>query len=80
MRRPDSSDDRHVMTKHHIIYPTEEEVNFSYGQRIGLELSTKEKEANVKVLNNCIEKYSAHPLKENSGLLRPLFHIEELFP
>lgn len=26
MRRPDSSDDRHVMTKHHSIYPTEEEL------------------------------------------------------
>lgn len=26
MRRPDSSDDRHVMTKHHSIYPTEDEL------------------------------------------------------
>ncbi|KAH9492954.1 hypothetical protein Btru_023915 [Bulinus truncatus] len=26
LRRPDSSDDRHVMTKHHSIYPTEEEL------------------------------------------------------
>ncbi|BFY97121.1 hypothetical protein BsWGS_00159 [Bradybaena similaris] len=26
MRRPDSSDDRHVMTKHHCIYPTEIEL------------------------------------------------------
>jgi len=26
MRRPDSSDDRHVMTKHHNIYPTEDEL------------------------------------------------------
>ena len=26
MRRPDSSDDRHVMAKHHSIYPTEDEV------------------------------------------------------
>jgi len=27
MRRPDSSDDRHVMTKHHSIYPTEDELS-----------------------------------------------------
>lgn len=26
MRRPDTSDDRHVMAKHATIYPTEEEV------------------------------------------------------
>ncbi|XP_059159983.1 zinc finger RNA-binding protein-like isoform X2 [Physella acuta] len=26
LRRPDSSDDRHVMTKHHSIYPTEDEL------------------------------------------------------
>lgn len=26
MRRPDSSDDRYVMTKHAAIYPTEEEL------------------------------------------------------
>ena len=30
MRRPDSSDDRHVMAKHASIYPNEAEVHYHY--------------------------------------------------
>ncbi|XP_067590315.1 zinc finger RNA-binding protein 2 isoform X5 [Pseudorca crassidens] len=65
MKRPESSDDRHVMCKHTAIYPTEEEL-------LAIQKAVSHSERALKLVSDTMaEEDSAHPEPEGGECSRP---------